>query len=248
MLRTNVNNPMDRKFRLRVSCTIMPMSWFSSEHLHELISTYGYGAVGAIVAMESMGLPAPGETILVSSAVYASTHHNLNIWGVIAFAAGGAILGDNVGYWLGRTFGYSLLLRYGRFILLSESRIKLGQYLFLRHGAKVVFIGRFVAVLRILAAFLAGVNRMEWQAFLIANTSGGILWAAIVGLGAYTFGAALFHARGPLAFGLISCAVIGIVLAALYLRSHEEDLQREAERALPGPLKRVRWPHVRRHH
>jgi hypothetical protein len=79
------------------------MSWFSVEHLHQLISTYGYGAVGAIVAMESMGLPAPGEIILIVSAVYASTHHDLNIWGAIAVAAAGAILGDNIGYWLGRS-------------------------------------------------------------------------------------------------------------------------------------------------
>jgi hypothetical protein len=70
------------------------MSWFSAEHLHQLISTYGYGAVGAIVAMESIGLPAPGEIILIVCAVYANTHHDLNIWGVIAVAAAGAILGD----------------------------------------------------------------------------------------------------------------------------------------------------------
>jgi membrane protein DedA with SNARE-associated domain len=224
------------------------MSWFSAEHLHQLISTYGYGAVGAIVAMESMGLPVPGETTLILGAVYASTQHDLSIWGVMAFAAAGAILGDNIGYWLGRTFGYSLLLRYGRYIGLSNQRIKLGQYLFLRHGAKVVFFGRFIAVLRILAAFLAGTNRMDWQPFFLANAAGSILWAAIYGLGAYSFGAALVHARGPVGIGVIVLAVISIVLAALYMRSHEAELQRRAERALPGPLQRVRWPGDQRDH
>jgi len=101
------------------------MSWFSTEHLHQLILTYGYVAVAGMVAVESMGLPVPGETILILSAIYAATHHDLNIWGVITFAAAGAILGDNVGYWLGRTFGYALLLRYGRYIGLSDARTNL---------------------------------------------------------------------------------------------------------------------------
>jgi membrane protein DedA with SNARE-associated domain len=222
------------------------MSWFSAEHLHQLILTYGYVAVAGMVAVESMGLPVPGETILILSAIYAATHHDLNIWGVITFAAAGAILGDNVGYWLGRTFGYALLLRYGRYIGLSDARIKLGRYLFLRFGTNVVFFGRFIAVLRVLAAFLAGVNRMDWQRFLVANAAGGILWAAIYGLGAYGVGAALFHARAPVAFGLLAFAIIAIVWAGRYVRGHEAELQRQAERALPGPLQPVRWPRGRR--
>src|SRR5262249_15371812 len=130
--------------------------------LGHLISQYGYAAVAVIVGLESMGIPLPGETVLVLSAVYAGTHSDLHIAGVVAAAALGAILGDNAGYWLGREFGYPLLLRYGRYVRLTETRIKLGQYLFLRHGGKMVFFGRFIAVLRMLAAFLAGVNRMEW--------------------------------------------------------------------------------------
>src|SRR5437868_4799801 len=103
-----------------------------------------------------MGLPLPGEAILLIASLYAGSHHDLNIWGVIASAATGAILGDNVGYGIGREFGYRLLLRYGRYVGISDARIKLGQYLFQRHGGAVVFGGRFIAILRILAAFLAG--------------------------------------------------------------------------------------------
>src|SRR5215831_21156681 len=114
--------------------------------LGPLIAQYGYAAVGIVVGLESMGVPLPGETMLVLAAVYAGTHSDLHIFGVIGAAALGAILGDNVGYWLGREFGYPLLLRYGRHVGLTEVRIKLGQYLFLRHGGKVVFFGRFVAV------------------------------------------------------------------------------------------------------
>jgi membrane protein DedA with SNARE-associated domain len=144
-----------------------------------LISHYGYAAVGVVIGLESMGIPLPGETMLVLAAIYAATHSDLQISGVIGAAALGAILGDNVGYWLGREFGYPLLLRYGRYLGVSETRIKLGQYLFLRHGGKVVFFGRFIAVLRVLAAFLAGVNRMEWKSFLIANATGGVVWSTV---------------------------------------------------------------------
>jgi membrane protein YqaA with SNARE-associated domain len=117
--------------------------------------------------------PCPAETILVLAAIYAATEPSFNVWVVMAVAALGAIVGDNAGYWLGLRYGYALLLRYGDRIGMFEARIKLGQYLYLKHGAKVVFLCRFVALLRILAAFLAGVNRMPWRAFLIANASGG---------------------------------------------------------------------------
>jgi membrane protein DedA with SNARE-associated domain len=204
--------------------------------LRELIASYGYLAVGLVVGLESMGLPLPGETMLLIASLYAGTHPDLSIWGVIAAAATGAILGDNVGYWLGRELGYPLLLRFGGYVGITTGRIKLGQYLFLRHGGKVVFFGRFVAVLRILAAFLAGVNRMDWRGFLVANSLGGILWACLFGLGAYTFGRTLVRAHGPLAISLLALAVIVIVLALVYIRRHESELQRRAEEALPGPL------------
>jgi membrane protein DedA with SNARE-associated domain len=215
--------------------------------LGSLISHYGYAAVGVVIGLESMGIPLPGETMLVLSAIYAATHSDLHIAGVIGAAALGAILGDNIGYWLGREFGYPLLLRYGRYVGLSETRIKLGQYLFLRHGGKVVFFGRFIAVLRVLAAFLAGVNRMEWKSFLLANAAGGVLWSVVYGLGAYLFGSALFHAQRPVTIALV---VVGLVIAAVALRyvwAHEAELERQADLALPGPLRPVDWRRGSRH-
>jgi membrane protein DedA with SNARE-associated domain len=206
-----------------------------------LISHYGYAAVAVVVGLESMGLPLPGETTLVLSAVYAASHSDLNIAGVVGAAALGAIVGDNVGYWLGREFGYPILLRYGRYVGLTEARIKLGQYLFLRHGGKVVFFGRFVAVLRVLAAFLAGVNRMEWGTFLAANAAGGVLWSLVYGLGAYMFGSALFHAARPVTIALVIGGFVIVILAMRYVRSHEVELERQAELALPGPLRPVDW-------
>src|SRR5262245_12663197 len=183
-----------------------------------------------------MGLPLPGESVLALAAIYAA-RHDQSIVTVVASAATGAIIGDNVGYWIGREVGYSLLRRYGSRIGLSPSKIKLGQYLFLRHGGKVVFLGRFVAILRVLAAVLAGVNRMDWRRFLLANAAGAILWAAIVGFGAYLFGRAVTHVTGPLSVALVVVGLAVIVWALYFVRAHEAELEAEAERALPGPLR-----------
>ena len=216
------------------------MEWFSPEHLRHLISAYGYWSIAVIVALESMGLPLPGETVLVVAALYAATHHDTSIAGVIASAAAGAIVGDNLGYWLGREFGYRLLLRYGAYIGLSHERIKLGQFLFLRHGGKVVFFGRFIPILRILAGILAGMNRMPWRRFLLANAAGALLWSVVLGTSAYAFGRALLRVTGPLAIGLFLIGVGLLCAAGLFVRAHEAELKAQAERALPGPLRPVR--------
>jgi membrane protein YqaA with SNARE-associated domain len=124
------------------------VSLVSVGELQQLVSAHGYWAVALIVGLESMGLPLPGETILVLAAIYAAAEPNFNVWVVIAVAAFGAIVGDNAGYWLGLRYGYALLLRYGERFGMFEARNKLSQYLYLKHGAKVVFLGRFVALLR----------------------------------------------------------------------------------------------------
>ena len=214
------------------------MDWGSSSHIVHLIATYGLLAIAVIIALESMGLPLPGESVLALAALYAA-HHNQSIVAVVAVVASavtGAIVGDNVGYWIGREFGYRLLRSYGSRIGLSPGKIKLGQYLFLRHGVKVVFLGRFVAVLRVLAAVLAGVNRMDWRRFLLANAAGAILWASVVGFGAYFFGRAVTHVTGPVGIALAVVGLAAIVAAVLFVRAHEAELEVEAERALPGPL------------
>ncbi len=208
----------------------------SHSDLPRLISTYGYWMVAGLVGLESMGVPVPGETTVIAAAILAGTAHDLRIGLVIAAAALGAIVGDNIGYAIGRLLGYRLLLRYGRYLGLSERRIKLGLYLFLRHGGKIVFIGRFVAILRALAALLAGANRMPWRRFLLANAAGGIVWAAAYGFGAYYVGKEVERLAKPVAIGLGASAAVAILAAALFLRRHEPLLEAEAERALPGPL------------
>jgi membrane protein DedA with SNARE-associated domain len=221
------------------------MSFLSSGIVSDLLSKYGYFAVGVIVALESMGIPLPGETTLIIAAIYAGSTHQLNIWLVIAAAAAGAIIGDNIGYWLGREFGYRLLLRCGRYVGLTERRIKLGQYLFMRYGGRVVFFGRFVAVLRALAAFLAGANHMEWGRFLLANAAGGIIWTTSYGLGAYYLGKKIEDFSGPVGIALGVVAAAALIAWIIFIRRHETELEEEAERALPGPLRPVHKRKVR---
>jgi membrane protein DedA with SNARE-associated domain len=201
-----------------------------------LITKYGSFAVAGAVCLESMGLPLPGEAMLIAAAIYAGKSGGLDIAEVVAAAAAGAIIGDNIGYWIGREIGFRILVRYGRYVGLTEPRIKVGQYLFMQHGGKIVFFGRFVAILRVLAALLAGVNRMSWPRFFIANAAGAILWATAFGLGAYVLGEDIEHLTKPaaLALGLIGVALV--VAWVLFVRAHESELQEEAERVLPGQI------------
>src|SRR2546423_12696951 len=145
--------------------------------LDDLLSNYGYLAVFAIVAIESLGIPAPGETMLVTAAAYAGATGNLLVEGVIAAAIAGAVVGDNIGYAIGRKGGYQLLLRHGPKLRINQSHLKVARYVFERHGGKVVFFGRFIAILRTYAAFLAGVGQMEWRRLLAWNAARGIAWA-----------------------------------------------------------------------
>jgi membrane protein DedA with SNARE-associated domain len=208
-----------------------------SASIADLVSKHGYWVISAVVALESMGIPLPGETMLVSAAIYAGTTHRLNVWIVIASAALGAIVGDRAGFLLGRRFGYRLLLRYGRYAGVNEARIKLGQYLFDRHGGKVVFFGRFVAILRTFAPFLAGTNGMDWRRFLLFNASGGIAWAAGFGLAAYAFGEQIERVRRPVAIVSSILAGFAVIVLMWFVRRHEAELEAKAERALPGPLR-----------
>jgi membrane protein DedA with SNARE-associated domain len=204
---------------------------------HHVITHIGYGAIFLAVALESIGIPVPGETALVAAAIYAGTTHNLSVALVITAAVVGAIVGSTIGFWLGREFGFRLLLRFGSKIGMHERRIRLGQYLFLRYGSEVVFFGRFVPVLRALAAFLAGTNRMTWPRFLIFNAAGAIVWASIYGAGAYFLGKHIRDLAGPVGGAIGIIAAIVIVAWIIFIRRNEKRLEDEAERAIPGPIR-----------
>jgi membrane protein DedA with SNARE-associated domain len=212
---------------------------FPTESLVHLLEAYGYWAIAVTVAVESSGIPFPGETVLVLAATYAGKTHNLSLPWIIAAAAGGAIAGDNLGFLAGRTGGFALLRRYGRVVRLDDRRLKLGLWLFRRYGFAVVFFGRFVAVLRAWAAILAGTNRMPWPHFLVANAAGGAIWATVVGIVAYNFGAEASRVTGPVGWALLAVAIVAVAVAVSFIKKHERQLEDAAERALPGPIDEI---------
>jgi membrane-associated protein len=180
---------------------------------HLLIS-YGLVLLFAVVAAESAGVPLPGETALIAAAILAAQGH-YSIVSVIAVAASAAIIGDNVGYWIGRTGGRKLLERWGPIRRYAERAIPPGERFFEKHGGKTVFIGRFVAVLRVTAAWLAGITHMTWWRFFLWNASGGIVWATGVSLLAYYFGKAAADAVQT--YGVYALVAIVVVAAIAFL-------------------------------
>jgi membrane protein DedA with SNARE-associated domain len=203
--------------------------------LDGFLVSIGYLAVAFFVAIESLGVPFPGETMLITAAVFAATGH-LSIVGVILAAIIGAVVGDNIGFGIGWYGGYPILRRYGKYVRLDQAKLKVGRYIFMRHGAKVVFFGRFVSVLRTYAAFLAGTNHMRWRRFLVANALGAIVWATLYGVGAYLASATIAKLNTPVAIALGVIAVVVIVLAGFFVRTNIKRLEAVAEEALPGPL------------
>ena len=201
-----------------------------------LITSYGYLAVFGLVAIESLGVPLPGETALIAAGTYAGTTHRLNPWLIFAVASVAAIVGDNIGFWIGDKGGYRLAYRYGRKVRLDEQKLKIARYLFDRHGPKVVFFGRFISVLRTYAAFLAGTSQMRWRRFLPANASGGIIWAGIYTWAAYLAGNTLKRASGTINLVLGIGAVVAIIVTLLLVRRELGKLAARAEAAYPGPL------------
>ncbi len=205
--------------------------------VEHLIHAYGLLTVALIVGLECIGVPLPGETALLGAAIYAGTKHDLNIVAVILTAAAAAIVGRAVGYAIGRGFGYWLLLRYGSYVRITEARIKLGQYLFLRHGGKIVFIAQFVPVLRTFAGIFAGANMMPWRDFLFANVVGSVIWSVTYGYAAYALGRQFERLEGPVVIFIAVITVVGFVVGGIFVNRHEQQLLAEAERAMPGPLK-----------
>ena len=177
----------------------------------------GYPVLFVLIAIETMGVPVPGETALLTAGVLASRGH-LDIVAVIAVGAAAAIVGDNVGFMIGRKLGRRVLLAPGPFERHRRRVIELGEPFFERHGPKAVFLGRWVAGLRITSAWLAGVNRMSWPTFLFWNALGGIAWATSVSLLAFFAGRGAERIVHYLGFGGAGVVIAGALAAALVVR------------------------------
>jgi membrane-associated protein len=174
----------------------------------------GYAVVFALLAIETMGIPVPGETALVTGALLAN-HGDMDIGTLIVVASAAAILGDNVGFAIGRRYGRRLFLVSGPFEEHRHKVLELGEPFFARHGPKAVFLGRWVAGLRIASAWLAGINRMRWPTFLFWNALGGIAWVTCVALAVYFAGDVAEHVIsvvGPAAAVAIVVLLVGLLL------------------------------------
>jgi membrane protein DedA with SNARE-associated domain len=200
------------------------------------VESWGYLAVFVMVAVESLGIPLPGETILITAAIYAGVSHSLAIPAVIAAAALGAVVGGTLGYGIGWWGGYRLLVRFGRYVRLGQPEVKIARYAFRRHGGTVVFLGRFVAVLRSYAPLLAGASRMNRSPFLACNAAGGAVWATVWGVAAFEVGRQIGGLSwwADLALGLVG--VVGVVVAVILVRRQRARLHALAEAEFPGPL------------
>ena len=196
--------------------------------LQNALNNFGYAAVALFIMIESSGIPFPGETMLLLASFYAAVSHQLQIPLVIACAAFGAIIGDNIGYFIGRTGGRAFVIRYGRYVFIKPEHLTLAEAYFAKHGNKTVFFGRFIALLRAWAAFLAGLNHMHWRTFLFYNAAGGILWATIYGMLGYIAGR-FFHDNfaqverlaatfGWLGTGFIVVTVLSVLIVFLVRR------------------------------
>jgi membrane protein DedA with SNARE-associated domain len=211
-----------------------------------IINGYGYWAVFLFVAVESLGIPVPGETVLIAAGAYAGHTHRLSAWLIFAVATAGAIVGDNIGFWAGDKGGYRCALKYGDRVRLDERKLMIGRYVFDAYGTKVVFFGRFVSILRTYAAFLAGTSKMRWRRFWPANAAGGIVWAGIFTLVAYEAGNALIHLSGTIDVALGAVALLAGAIGLLVTRRHIGTLAARAEEAYtthghdhrPGPAER----------
>ncbi|HWE56419.1 MAG TPA: DedA family protein [Acidimicrobiales bacterium] len=201
-----------------------------------LVHDYGYWAVIIVLTLESFGVPIPGETILIAAGTYAGETHNLSVWIIWALGCLGVLIGSFAGYWVGVRGGYPLLRKYGRYIHMNEPEIKVGLYVFDRYGAIVVSAGRFVAVLRTYAAFLAGTNRMKFPKFAVFNVIGAVAWTGVWSLLSYYVGKSLSSASKSVDYTVGAIAVVLVVAVIVIVRRQAKQLEAVAEAAYPGPL------------
>jgi len=184
-----------------------------------LLIQHGLTLLFLAVAIESAGVPIPGETALITAAFLASPgqdHYKIE-W-VIVIAAAGAIIGDNIGYWIGREGGRRLLERWSLVKHHADRVLPPAERFFEKHGGKTLFIGRFLAILRVTAAWLAGISRYPWWRFLLWNAAGGIAWATATGLVAYYAGKPVADAIQTYGLYAVVGIIVVVILGALAMR------------------------------
>jgi membrane protein DedA with SNARE-associated domain len=195
-----------------------------------LLDQYGLVILFIAVAIESAGVPIPGETTLIIAAYEARPEqHRFSLWSVIVVAAAAAIVGDNIGYWIGRIGGRRLLENWVVTRGTAKRLLPPAEKFFEKHGPKTVFIGRFIALLRVTAAWLAGITHMKWRKFLVWNAAGGIAWATGISLLSYWAGKAVAEAINRYGLyavlALIALGIVGFFVVRYFNRRFERSLK-----------------------
>ncbi len=208
---------------------------FDMASLQEVIGRWGYLVIFAAMLLENAGLPLPGETVTLLGG-YAAGSGQLNILGVMGAAAGGAVLGDNIGYWVGRRLGWGLILKVGRWLGQSPAQLEKLRDQFLRHAGKSVLLGRFVAVLRVVAGPMAGAVGMPYPKFLLCNVVGATLWATTMVSLAWLGGRWIPVERmvkGVVEFGLGALVLVALIVLLPRLLSRLEQQELAGEPPTP---------------
>ncbi len=222
--------------------------------IRHLLETYGYVGLFVLVGLESLGIPLPGEAALLTAAAFAAQGH-LSIVGVILAAAAGGIVGDAAGYWIGRKGGLVAVRRYGKLLHLSDTTLDRAQRFFQRHGGKTVFLGRFISLLRMWAAVLAGVSRMPYGRFTLYNVAGGVCWATLFGTLGYLFGRSLPQLQSAVGqvgamLVLLLAIIVALALLGRWFEDHQDEILAWARRQITrisasGVVRRSRARHPR---
>jgi membrane protein DedA with SNARE-associated domain/membrane-associated phospholipid phosphatase len=209
------------------------------ERVLSLIEHYGYLVVFFGVMLESTGVPLPGETILLASGFLAQQGH-LDVGDAIVFGILGAVVGDQIGYWTGREGGRPFVLRWGRYVFISNERLERAEAFFARHGGKAVFLARFFAGFRVFGALVAGISRMRWRTFFLYNALGGAIWATAVVLVGYFLNSSRglverWLGRATLALAVLAAVAVGFYLAYRWVAAHRSLLVGYGEAAVSYP-------------
>lgn len=203
-------------------------------HLGPLLDHYGYLAIAGFIFLEDFGVPLPGETVLIAAAVYAGTGR-LNIFAVATLGVLAAVLGDNVGYLIGRYAGRAFVLRWGRYVFLTADRLDSAEGWFSRHGGKVVTIARFVGGLRQANGIIAGLTRMRWRGFLAFNALGAVLWVALWSSVGYLSGNHINAVYRTLSRTVIYLAATAMLVGTYRVIRHMQRRHSHSDMTAPHP-------------
>lgn len=207
--------------------------------LAPLLDHYGYLALGGLILVEDFGVPAPGESILIAASVYAGAGRlNIVVVGVIAVLA--AVAGDNIGYAIGRYGGHALVVRFGKYVLLTRERLDKAERFFNRYGGQIVVVARFIEGLRQLNGIIAGIAEMPWPRFLVFNTIGATLWVGVWSAVGYLAGNNIVSVYSTVTRYSLYLLIALAVLAAAWITRAILRRRRRAAAAEEGSLPDIR--------